>query len=185
MTVIIPPGHSLIAHQHSVSGSTRPMLVTYGLDAVLTGSDLIGLHQAWGDTLVSIMSSSVTLETTTVYIDGGAFESYSEPIVGTNAATMAPPNLAYLLNKRTARVGREGRGRWYLPGVAEGDVNNVGQLTAGIQSDIAAQVAAFLAFLPDVAAQMVLLHSGSSDPDTITSITVNPLAATQRRRLRK
>ena len=185
MTVVIPPGHSLIVHQHSVSGSTRPMNVTYGLDSVPTGSDLLDLHQAWGGSLVSIMSSSVELDTTTVYIAGGAREAYTEVIAGANAATMAPPNLAYLLNKHTSRVGRQGRGRWYIPGVAEGDVNNIGQLTAGIQSDIAAQVAEFLAFLPDIATAMVLLHSDSSDPDPVTSITVNPLAATQRRRLRK
>lgn len=185
MTVIIPPGHSLITHVHSVSGSTRPMVCTYGLDSVPTGSDLTDLHQAWGGSLVSIMSSSVELDTTNVYIDGGIRESYTEVIAGGDAATMAPPNLTYLLNKRTNRVGREGRGRMYLPGVAEGNVNNVGALTAGIISDITAQIAEFLAFLPDIATSMVLLHSGSSDPDPVTSITVNPVAATQRRRLRK
>jgi len=185
MTVIIPPGHSLIAHQHAVSGSSRPMICTYGLDSVPTGSDLSDLHQAWGNSLVSVLSSTVSLETTTVYIDGGAREAYTEVIAGTDSATMAPPNVAYLLNKHTNRVGRQGRGRLYLSGVAEANVGNAGVLTSAIIDDFDAQIAEFLGFLPDIATSMVLLHSDSSDPDPVTSITVNPLVATQRRRLRK
>jgi hypothetical protein len=107
-----------------------------------------------------------------------------------------PQNSAHLVRKNTTAGGRRNRGRFYLPGVNEGGVNDVGVLD---QSQITATNTALTNFLAEcfIPAElfegMVVLHSylaGTPSgeqmaPTPVASLVCQPVIATQRRRLRR
>lgn len=104
---------------------------------------------------------------------------------GNNGNALAP-NTSFLVVKRTLLGGRAGRGRNYLPGVQEAAVDNAGNITG----DLATAGAAVSEFFPRLITALSLtvpciLHSDDSrDPTPVTSWTLAPTVATQRRRLR-
>jgi hypothetical protein len=80
----------------------------------------------------------------------------------------------------------------YFPGLGEADITPVGGLSAGTQALMNTRLAAWLNQIAAVVTgvqQMVILHSlgitATPDPTPVTSMTVDPIVATQRRRLRK
>jgi hypothetical protein len=108
--------------------------------------------------------------------------------------TSFPPNVALLVHKRTARGGRRGRGRMYIPwtlsttSTGEGGVIAPASLTP---MQTACNV--WLSSISSGAGPVVLLHRPSTpgtarpstpgSPNVVTSMVVDPLCATQRRRL--
>lgn len=107
---------------------------------------------------------------------------------GGSAGNGATPQVAYLIQKLTALGGRAGRGRMFLPGVVEGNVNDAGELEAGVASgfdtiwDGIGTAIALNSWTP------VLLHQPGSPlvmPTPITGFRTDPRAATQRQRLRR
>jgi hypothetical protein len=112
----------------------------------------------------------------------------SSNIQGTGGSNGISSNVSYLVRKVTALGGRAGRGRMYLPGPTEADVNEAGAI-------LGARVTSLQAALNDFLTQMVadgdgpvLLHgvgSPISTPTPITSFSLDTRAATQRRRLRR
>jgi len=102
-----------------------------------------------------------------------------------------PSNCAVLFKKTSATGGRKGRGRFYLPwSVADSGVNDIGQIDPG---DVPEYQALADSFLEDLAsdsppAPMVILHDSEGagiepSPSVVLALTVDPLIATQRRRL--
>jgi hypothetical protein len=102
---------------------------------------------------------------------------------------LAPQNVSFLAKKATAFAGKAFRGRMYLPCVVEGIVDNNGIVGASTitamnlrLTNLLSNLASALAF----PAPMVLLHSNPLiDPTTVTSLTMDTMVATQRRRLRR
>jgi hypothetical protein len=116
------------------------------------------------------------------------------PRNGTAATTMFPPNVAVLIKKRTALGGRRGRGRMYFPWfLGEGDADERGSISAAVQANLSAAcenfrlaIAAASGAVPGT--PMVLLHSTAPlgpavAPTPVIALVVDPLVATQRRRL--
>jgi hypothetical protein len=105
-------------------------------------------------------------------------------------STPAPltPNTAVLVQKRTILGGRSNRGRFYVPGLPEDSVDGSGSilltpltaLQAGANNYLAAAQAA-----PEVE-NLVVLHDQLvvGPPTPVTSLQVQTLVGTQRRRLR-
>lgn len=120
-----------------------------------------------------------------------------EPIVletgaiGTGEATgdFLPQNCSFLMQKRSDLGGRRNRGRMYWPIISEGNVNEVGEISSGFLSTLNTFADNFLAEAQNAAnnlSAMVILHSsGDPTPAVVTSVSVTPLIATQRRRLRR
>lgn len=113
--------------------------------------------------------------------------------VGTASGQMTTQNCAQLVKKVTARSGRRGRGRMFLPYVMEDNVNDIGMLTPTWQTAINTALLNLLGYLAGtshgaVSTPMHLLHSPGSTstplPDLVTSMFIDPLIGTQRRRLR-
>lgn len=113
-------------------------------------------------------------------------------IVGASNNPICPPQVSLLVKKRTEEAGREHRGRMYIPGVLERTgVNGDGRLPA---ADVAAYQTRFNTLLSSINATFpgtgaqpvaaVILHSSLLQPTRITALTVDPLTATQRRRVR-
>lgn len=193
---VVNPGFAHVAHVHSLTGDPEEMVSTYGV-AVDVGTDPNGLatalHSIWVTNVVdNLLGNTYQLLRTEVLVGAdpeplqGVF-AFTE--VGPNATARAPQNCALLVQKRSALGGRANRGRMFVPGVLpEGNVNDQGMITAGT---LASMQAAFDGLLSDISGAMtgavdgmVVLHESALDPTPVTSLVVQPLIATQRRRLR-
>lgn len=114
--------------------------------------------------------------------------------VGGFAGVVTSPQVSYLVRKLSQRGGRRGRGRMYFPGVAEATVGEDGLVTSVRRDALQVAFNTFLADLAAITLPMYLLHdpsgpdvanpTGPGAPDEVTSLVVDNLVATQRRRLR-
>lgn len=143
------------------------------------------------DHFLENMADGVLLESVDVKYgpnNVGPTGSSASGAAGTIAGTGLSPNVTWLVTKNTAIGGRQGRGRMYIPGLVEGNVDGAGAITGGIVAAFQADLTQFLADMAGDGFDLVLLHSEDSpaeDPYPITSLTVQATAATQRRRLRR
>lgn len=109
---------------------------------------------------------------------------------GTNAGIDSTPNnCAVLVQKRTARGGRKGRGRMYVPPVwpTEGPIEANGDIQVLLHASWQVAMTEFLLSCDSAGHAIVLLHSeeaGAIAPDPVTQLVVSPKLATQRTRMR-
>lgn len=195
MADIIPPGYAeaTILHQHA--GMARAAAVVHGINRqqlpTATADELAALvADAYLQTMRTRIDSQVTIGPVTLTV-----ATAGEPVIGFAPAT-APggrgqasvtPAISLLVQKRTARGGRRGRGRSYIPwALPENQVDEVGLISPGERDGWAATASGWLAELEGNDVPMALLHSvGLTDPggpNAVTSLVVSPVVATQRRR---
>jgi len=197
---IIQPGVANVSVEMQQAGLNRPAFITFGVDP--TSGDpnavasTIGGAIANATSLISIMDSTVTFKSVTVRLG----QDGSPPLVGVHpmastgtggALSTLPPNCAVLIHKRTALGGRRGRGRMYLPwAVQEASVDEAGIIQAANVTQIQTAVSNFLSVLATANTPMMVLHDVGVDPTKpvpaatpVTSLTVDNLISTQRRRL--
>jgi len=198
MTVNIPLGFAQGIFVFTLSGKQEPMAVTMGWDLTESVTSVDADAQAIYNQLTSAnrpfaagsMNSSYQFEGVELQkatATGPIVGSHRSPVVGLGTNQLLPPNCAVLVKKNTARGGRKGRGRMFVPMavIGEGFVDQLGTLTA---ANVIQQQNAWQAFLGATASMLqkpVLFHADPLiDPDPITSFTVTNLISTQRRRLR-
>lgn len=188
----IPEGYAQV--QHTFGGALVPTgaMVTYGINHTLYGDE----GQDAADFLYTTFQGaimgrlSVDLFHTACIVkygpdeDGPTFEHLESDNGGQSGSAM-PPNVAYLIKKGTASGGRRNRGRMYLPGVAEANVDDTGLLNSVFLAAAGADFASFIGFLTAELLPMVILHDGPGAPTVVTSFQLDARAATQRRRLRR
>lgn len=106
-------------------------------------------------------------------------------INGARPGETAPPQVATLV--RLPVVGATNRlaGRFYIPGVSEGSISAGGVLDNAFIDSAQGAVEAFYATLLSVGSEPRVFSSLSSDPREVVAVQVQPLVATQRRRLRR
>jgi len=114
----------------------------------------------------------------------GPIAEVAASIAGLHTGLAAPPNCTALLRKNTASGGRMNRGRMYLPGLPEGQVDAAGTLDTTFRTNYQADATALLTALTAQSISMFLLHATIDPPTLVTSLIVESQAATQRRRLR-
>lgn len=199
MTLVIPDDYAQVIFNISHASDPNPWAITFG---VFKGSESdpqelveeVGNvcrtnFRPNGDTAYRYGPTTLRLNqlgVESVYID-------PEQEIGTGgSADFLPQNSAILVHKRTARGGRRGRGRFYIPGVQEDHVSDTGLLDEEYLSDLQDNMNALLTGMtsePLPTVGMWLLHgtglSAVVDPDEVTLLTVDPVIATQRRRLRR
>lgn len=192
----VPPGFADVSVRLTLAGLSRPAYVTMGLDPTSADPDAVAasVRIAWNKTgsMNSRQSNTVTMGPVTVRIgqDGGeATVGIDEQLVVGAVSQSAPSaQVALLIHKRTARGGRRGRGRMFLPwAIAEGSVDEAGLI---LPATVTAYNAALEVFRLELAAQqcpMVVLHEPGRTtpgaPDVVTTLLADRLIATQRRRL--
>jgi hypothetical protein len=99
-----------------------------------------------------------------------------------------------LIHKRTSRGGRRGRGRMYIPWASPtSDIGETGVVTSTRVTAAQSAINAWRTAVIAAAGPIVLLHRPSTPgtthpstpgpPDEVSSLVVDPLVATQRRRL--
>lgn len=113
-------------------------------------------------------------------------------LTGSTGTTGALPSTAVLVRKATGFIGKQNRGRMYVPGLlTDAQVDEGGVITSSEVTGLQGAFTGFLADLDTLDIPMVIIHkapkSGGepSAPTGVTSLTVEPIVATQRRRLRK
>lgn len=204
MTLIVPPGFTQVALEFRHDLDPEPWYTTFGIDSSEAGGDvnaigtkmMLNFSVAW-DTLMSD-SVQITGCALTVGQDGPdpvrAYVAATTDLRGNNDDEKLPQNCALLIRKNTALGGRRNRGRCFLPGLLnELNVSAVGLIDSGAVGEYSTAANSWLsnlgqALTPAGACPMVLLHSeGESavpEPTVVTSLSVDNVISTQRRRLR-
>ncbi len=202
MTLIIPEGFGHVTHQLRLAGDPEPMAVTYGvaIDAggVTNAATLLDeLHEAFHAAFTGSLPLSWTLYQTELKWNDDVVADlriaiHVEPKAMSAAGAALPQNVAGLVHKLSSQAGRRNRGRFFLPGLREGEVSDTGQITTNSITGINAALATWLNKINTLMSQvdgMVILHStgitGAGPPTLVTQLLIDPVVATQRRRLRK
>lgn len=106
--------------------------------------------------------------------------------VGTTDLGALPSSLALLVRKQTALGGRHGRGRFFWPVLGESLIGDGGIISPTALANLQTGFDEFLVDLTTADAEMVLLHADAlTVPTPVTSLSVQTLCATQRRRMRR
>lgn len=206
MPIIIPEGYGELVARFSVLGRTNPVSMTMGVqitepddpqtvvddfyDDLVGTTDLPGLANA-----AEMYSQWSFLGVEGKFTIDGVLTGISSTD-GTIAGTLATANImivssAVLVQKRTTRIGRRFRGRWYVPPVrvAEASVDYMGNIAPADFATISAPIfVTTSSMLAATTYKPCLLHdTGESTPPPptiISSFGVQTKMATQRRRLR-
>jgi hypothetical protein len=207
----MPPTYQndlVLATMHCLhSATSRESLVTFAFNDGARNASAqewaVALHDAWGfDMQARLTTEAAWTRVTTLKGDGSTVPEAGEdgdPVYqGDFAMSAAPPNVAALVQKKTGFGGRGNRGRVYLPwSVNEGEVDEIGQLTAVARTALQTAVDLFYGTL-GVGSNMVIANRIYDLPwdnpnrqltalmigKPVTSLRVDGLVATQRRRLR-
>lgn len=189
--MIIPVGFGQVNFQFTGGGVPQGAEITFGFsnNADQSAADCAqDFADAWGTSNCD-ESYSASINMTNVHIKlgpnaTGPQADLAVSFPGVLAGSMVPPNTAFLIRKVTEQGGRQGRGRFFIPGVPEADVDSAGGVLAvrvtaldTIWNTFGTTVA--LGGLP-----LVLLHSDALAPTQITGFATAARVATQRRRLR-
>jgi len=192
--------HVIITLRHPLV--RRPAAVTLAVDPTSTNPATVAsaVYVAFiaASSLKTLVDSDVVIGPTTAYLGTDGAEDlagvHTATTVGSAGASAIHQGSAVLLTKLTARGGRRGKGRMYLPwSVAPGNVDETGTIGAGTVTAINAAASTFLSALNSGQVPMMLLHkqhvrkdgSVSIPPaaDAVTGLTVSSLISSQRRRL--
>jgi hypothetical protein len=193
----IPVGSCEVWFQFDVAGDAESMFTHLAYD-LAAGPDQAAVDAgftSWQTVWRTRFHSTYVLTGGHVLVgaDGGAnrWDSSITPVTGNNAGTMSSQQVAVLIRKSTAAAGRRNRGRMFIPGAIESEVDQAGLLTPAA---VAAWNSAVLNLRPGNTIhtafgfldEPVILHdSGSQTPTAITDLSCQSRVATQRRRLRR
>lgn len=188
--MIIPLGYAHVVHRFGGTGLPRGAALTHGIK--LEGTQFLETRAAniatlFEDTLLVGMVQTVTYLGCLVKAGPNTTGPMAEVVrseAGSGIDAGAPPNVSYLVRKRTALGGRTNRGRFYWPGVAETTVDPNGTIQPGTLTAQQARLEAYLSGLATAESPMYLLHNASSDPTEVIQLQIDTKVATQRRRLR-
>lgn len=197
MSVTIPVGYGFGVQQFFCSGVADPMVITCGFDGTsIVSAELVAdvfragltagllpstaFPPTWtfGPTIGYYRSAPTVLE---------VFENPAVVVGGAPALQTLPPNVSVLYRKRTGIAGRTNRGRFYMPpfGLAESSVDQAGVIAPLDYGTLQDNADTMMSTWAGLDAHPVVLHSDPVlTPTEVTSLNVDQLVATQRRRIR-
>lgn len=200
MGVEVPSGYGMVSIRFQCTGITDPMITTFGFrndtaggtfDTNEVADDIAAVMTPTGKWLAANgINAAYTLTSVDVTMGSASGPQQGSKVlnqIGTLAGAPAPPNVAFLVQKRTSRGGRKGRGRMFIPPwcYPETQIDPAGNIEAAVMNGFQTRLNTLLTDLVGIQYPMVLLHSDPNDvPDLVTSLTPLYKIATQRRRLR-
>lgn len=186
MPLNIPTGYYQAAFHHQLSNTIRRAVCTVGLQ--YTGADFTnnanGVRGAWATHIMPVLGSGVVYDRLTLTDDTGTIYDSSTSAAGGITNPSCPWNTAYLVKKTTGQAGRANRGRLYLPGVEEEDVDNAGIIETVKLGSIQTALAAFQTAVETNDFTLEILHNSVTTPTSVVALQCQTQVATQRRRLR-
>jgi hypothetical protein len=190
------PGFAEISMRFGRGDLSRPAYITFGIDPTATDPSAIASSVALAfntaGSLKDMIDGNVTMTGVRVSLGTDGTEDLvyqSTTTIGcTRSMSSVPPNVALLVHKNTGRGGRRGRGRMFIPwALAGSDAQENGQVNNLLMSTFQGQCNTFLTQLGVQGVPMVVLHgpglTAPGAPNTVLTLTVDPLVSTQRRRL--
>ena len=192
MGLVIPDGFGEASVlMDFITGPSNPMVCVFGYindGAQPPGVNAQFINDAWDQFImgnIHINNNVLHLRTSVRQNPGNGTATVASGAAGPQAGQGLPPNVTYLIRKQTARGGRDGRGRMYLPGPNINSVLEGGVVHPTAISDLTVAMQNFNADLGSVSIEMYLLHSVPiTAPDAVTFLSCDSVIATQRRRLR-
>lgn len=200
MSLVIPPGFGVAAFVLTGAQGTQPYVTTMGLDLTEYGGDFAGAANdaflTYAGKVMPGTSNQLTLDRVTLSVGvdgpGGSVDSSLPPVAGGASGQFPPTACSVIARKVTNVLGRRGRGRMFLPGVAqEGQIDQDGTLTASTRASLNTMLADFLGTLQvgtvGIPQPPVLLHSASLNPippTPLTGLVVSDLVGWIRGRIR-
>lgn len=203
----VPVGFAKMTHVIEAVGDPEPYNVVIGVQTDLATYSAVehcnkvmaNFLQAWNDKLMNTASLQKVVGTFGQdAADDLIVESTTGAITGGASGNFIAPNVALLVRKKTGLGGRRNRGRSFLPGVIdETQVNYLGQLVTASRDAFQIDADQWIDALAgdDLGTSpmtpMVILHSPDPvtgavlAPTPVTTLEVDDMVATQRRRLRK
>jgi hypothetical protein len=188
--VIIPSGygHAVIPHAHNAVPHVA--VVTFGFANIAAEDDPAvvaeGIWDAWSPNMVPLVDSEVTVGPVQVRINVAGTEFAGEGTsssIGGSTDVRPPPAVAVLYKKRSGLVGRQHRGRFYLPfSIAEAGVSEGGVISPATLTSFQTAATELLADLVVEGYPMRILHNAVGGPTVVNALQVDSLVATQRRR---
>ncbi len=206
MPVIRPVNYASVVQSLRLVNDAEPMAITFALGPFDGTADMqqktLDVHAAFGNHLAPRISNQYSLVQTELLMqfDPQPAEPsvfLATPIIACTQENQAlPQNTATLVHKRSGTGGARGRGRLYVPGVPEGEVSPTGLMNQTwvnfLQGSFTAWLNELANIVPGAATGMVILHQAGGvvppsfpGPSLVTSLVIDPIVATQRRRLRK
>lgn len=189
---VIPEGYAQVNWFFEGLGAPLGAECTLGLEVagLLDPSEVAELaHGVWVANILGFQSDQISLVRCLAKFgpnDTGPDGEFIFSSVGGDAGDSGSPAVAFLVKKNTVVGGRRGRGRMFLPGAAESRVEPDGAVSSAVVTGLTDGLAAFYDDFTEADLLPVVLHGEGSPigPSTITSFSVDPKVATQRRRLR-
>ena len=187
---VIPVGYAKVNIEFIGDAVNNPAQITFGVhNTAPQDVDTIAdnVHDAFTSNIFPDISDDLTWNRTLVKLgpnSTGTFGEFFESNTGAASGISVPPQVALLVQKRTATGGRRGRGRFYMPGIPRAATNEHGELLDANRVTMQADWDGFLADMATAALALVVLHDDSTTPTPITSLQVSGTLATQRRRQR-
>lgn len=196
MALQIPAGYGQMNLIWQAVGAIRPAEVTLGYHDA-PGNDAVEQANAIYDDFVAAsrpgnaaqMNNSwsfLGVRTMLMTESGPTVGEFMQTVVGTLNTAPVPSNCALLIRKNTAAGGRRNRGRMFMPpcNVAEVNVDQNGSILPATVSVNQTNWNNFVAALALNPMTIELFHTDSAVPTEITSLSVQTILATQRRRMR-
>lgn len=192
----IPAGHALLKFRIRLGGDPEMMICTLGVETTAaSAADRVAVANSamdsWGDNILPLQSNFYALNGVDAVFGSASGDipvsSTDAERFGGNADGAIPQNTAILVKKVTGLGGRRNRGRMYIPGLTQEDVDNAGMLAS---ARLAAWGTAVNNFLLGIESgsfmdRAVVFHSsGDLTPAIVEDLVVDARVATQRRRLR-
>lgn len=190
--MIIPVGYGQVSLPLTHSGMSRQAFVTWGFQnsGALIGPTIIGdaVMDALESTVNVALDTEVTIGPAQVRVNIGGTElvgESTESATGGSPDARPAPNVALLVKKVSGVAGRKNRGRFYWPwAINNASINELGTISAGTVSDFQDLFDTFLENLTTEGVPMRILHNSAGTPAAVIALQVQPLVATQRRRVR-
>jgi len=195
MALLIPAGFCQVNLFWTGASVPTGAQCTFALDAQASaqtpteiGNVVVDAYQTAGFSIN--LANNVNLVKVLVKEGPNATGPSAEVATGLNSSggTAGTANTATLVSKNTALGGRQGRGRMFLPGVQEDQIDGAGVIAPAVVAALQSDVELMFSEIAVSDLFPVLLHDEASPittPTPITSFTVQSTAATQRRRMRR
>ncbi len=190
----IPTGFALARIRFILDGAQHDPQVIIGYQVVdTTGNADTHCNQLfsnWAPLLASSSNQLTLQDVTNVENVGGVLtegHSNNTPVVGSSTSAPVPANTSILVHKTTGLIGRHFRGRMYWPGLPTNGTDPSGSsLNSTSVSSLQVLFDTARAGMETLLLPMYLLHRSTVVPPThVIDLHVEPLLATQSRRLRK
>lgn len=197
-----PSGFADCSYELRHASVLRSAYITFGCDPTATDpstvATLLNTAFAAAGSLKACFDTNVTLVNTRVSLGTDGAEDLvgiaGTAVLGTESMTSLPSNIAVLVHKRTTRGGRRGRGRFYLPwSLGTTDFGEDNTINTADRTRLQTALDTWFSAVNTGVGPLVVLHRPSAPevdvpttpgpPSVITALAVDPVVATQRRRI--